>query len=78
MSEKPCDTEEPTAEVRSLFCKTRHHIKRFQDAKVADLEQERRKRLVSNQPDLDLQAALSRLDVRSADAGGYDDDGDAA
>lgn len=63
MCERPCDTEEPTADVREQFARFVEQRNRWHDAKVTDLTDYRRKRIMEQQLGLDLANAF-----RSADA----------
>jgi hypothetical protein len=50
--QRPCDTEEPSANIRHAHCDLRQRIERFYDAKVIDIDVMRRRR--------DLAAAVGK------------------
>ena len=69
MCDRPCDTEEPTADVREQFARFVEARNRWNDAKVTDLTDYRRKRIMEQQLGHDLAAAFRSMELAPRDEG---------
>lgn len=64
---RPCDTEEPTADVREQFARFVEARNKWNDAKVTDLTDYRRRRIMEQQLGLDLANAFRSMELAPRD-----------